>query len=310
MTMGRKVSYACWMCSCALKWSFEMSRSPHLFNSPYSVFGQSSDTLQRVDAPVENCVLTLDIQMRLVADWEDAYWKNQFVKEIYYAAGRSYDQYRPAYELGWNAAMAHPDAQFDDVVDELERDWEGCKATSLLPWREVRDAVKEAWVHAALQMHRLQQQVPPQLHSPQIAQAVLPLYRACVLLADDLRRMSSVAMGDFAQQVLGRHMRLLRKMALQLKRLVVNSGVKSDPLQPWRQRLHNHWRRLKLRLSEWDAAQVFEVCELREQSLLVAYQAALRKPLPSEVKDLLSQHVKILNSNMEKLSWVRHNWVL
>lgn len=32
---------------------------------------------------------------------EDAYWRESYQREPYYVGGRTYDQYRPAYELGW-----------------------------------------------------------------------------------------------------------------------------------------------------------------------------------------------------------------
>ena len=46
---------------------------------------------------------------------EDAYWRDAYQSEPYYVAGRSYEEYRPAYELGWNAAAARRDADFDAI---------------------------------------------------------------------------------------------------------------------------------------------------------------------------------------------------
>lgn len=287
-----------------------LPRPSDLFSSQPLPSSGEMPLVQHASVITDTSMLTLDIQMRLVAELEDAYWQTQFSKETYYAAGRGYDQYRPAYELGWSAALEYPDAQFFDLAQHLELQWERRKSTSLLPWREVQYAVKEAWVHAAKQMQTLQKPEPIKVDEAQVTVAVDPLHRACVLLADDLRRMSHVTMGEFAQQVLGRHMRLLKKMAFQLKKLMADEAVKPQLFGPLKQRLRGHWRRLKLRLAEWDADQVFEVCELRERSLLAAYQASLRKPLPSEIKDMLIQHVKLLQSNMEKLSWVRQNWAL
>src|SRR3989344_2543988 len=34
---------------------------------------------------------------------EDAYWRESFHREPYYVGGRTYEQYRPAYELGWSS---------------------------------------------------------------------------------------------------------------------------------------------------------------------------------------------------------------
>ena len=271
---------------------------------------KSSSSSLLTGKPVDGDTLTIDIQMRLIAEMEDAYWQTQFSKETYYAAGRGYDQYRPAYEMGWSAALAYPDAQFGDVAQHLEMQWSSRKSTSLLPWREVQTAVKQAWKHAGQQMHSIQTQLPVQDVDAQLTETLAQLHRACVLLVDDLRRMVRVDMDAFAQQVLGRHMRLLRKIALQLKRLMRNAQKKNHPLAPLQHNLRTQWRRIKSSLGEWEAAQVFEVCELRERSLLAIYHNVLRKPLPTEVQELLQQQKKLLQNNMEKLSWVRQNWVM
>ena len=34
---------------------------------------------------------------------EDAYWRDAYVREPYYVSGRTYEQYQPAYELGWTS---------------------------------------------------------------------------------------------------------------------------------------------------------------------------------------------------------------
>lgn len=243
------------------------------------------------------------------AEREDAYWKTQFSEQAYYAVGRSYGQYRPAYELGWNAALEDPESDFDAIVVKLERQWESRRSTSLLPWREVHVAVKQAWLHALEQLHSKQQVPHVALGNSELIHSLHFLYRACVLLVDDLGRLSAVPMSDFAQQVLERHIRLLQQIAQQLK-ILLGNGLDANHHNPLQQSLHSHWRRLQWRLKDWETAQVFEVCEVREKSLLEAFENLLRKPLPVDTKVLLAQHAKLLKNNMEKLSWVRHNWTL
>ena len=34
---------------------------------------------------------------------EDAYWRDSYSKQPYYETGRNYDEYRPAYALGWTS---------------------------------------------------------------------------------------------------------------------------------------------------------------------------------------------------------------
>ncbi|RYF56324.1 MAG: hypothetical protein EOO29_52670, partial [Comamonadaceae bacterium] len=54
---------------------------------------------------------------------EDAYWRGSYDREPYYEDGRSYEEYRPAYELGWSARDRYQGQDFDAVEPHLARDW-------------------------------------------------------------------------------------------------------------------------------------------------------------------------------------------
>lgn len=287
-----------------------LPRLTRLLGTPLSLIGQSPATSLRFAASANSCAFTPDHPRRSIEETEDAYWQAQFSRETYYAAGRGYDQYRPAYELGWSAAMEFPNAQFNEVVRHLERQWDSRRATSLLPWREVEDAVKRAWFHADKQMQLVQN-----LRNEELAQntrsslLLIPLCRACMLLVEDLQRWSEITMDDFAQQVLARHVRLLNRMALQLQSYVRREADENS-LPPLPQRLALQWHRLKVRWEEWDARQVFEDLEKRERDLLNAYQSCLQRALPGSIRQVLKQHVKLLQSDVGKLSWIRQNWMV
>lgn len=267
----------------------------------------------RYDPPPDSdiAVLTLDIHMRLVSEQEDTYWREHFSQAPYYVAGRSYDQYRPAYELGWQTALQYPDAEFEDLADRLHRQWAVRSGSSLLPWREVHQAVHAAWLHASQQMRKVQQPAARVECSRETAASLLPLQRGCALLAEDLQRMCTIPMSDFAHQVIQRHILMLRDFAYTLHSHVKRAFHKEDMgLTTWPSRLRRRWMAWRDDLSDWAPAQVFEVCELRERTLLSSYQRVLRKTLPVEVRELLQMQSKRLRVHMEKLSWVRHNWNL
>ena len=81
---------------------------------------------------------------------EDAYWRDAYQNEPYYVAGRSYEEYRPAYELGWNAAAARRDADFDAFDAEWEREWTTRRGASHLDWDQARPAARAAWERAGV----------------------------------------------------------------------------------------------------------------------------------------------------------------
>ncbi len=82
---------------------------------------------------------------------EDEYWREEHTDRPYYAEGRSYEDYEPAYRLGYNAADANVGdnkqiRQYDDAVDSQLREHYGkYRGDSELEWDEAREAVREAY---------------------------------------------------------------------------------------------------------------------------------------------------------------------
>lgn len=260
--------------------------------------------------PSSFVALNSDIQMRIVGDLEDHYWHTHFSRVPYYVQGRGYDQYQPAYRLGWQRSLEHPDASFQDFVQALESDWNTHRGSSLLPWREVEVAVKDAWEHANVQMQKMQSSMPVQFHGKDIPSMLYPLYRGCGRLLDDMQRMHQVPMHDFAAQVLGRHIQMLSDFMSELTPYIDADMRRTPSVALWGRKLHLKWFKLQADFSEWAFTDVFDLCELRERNLLALYLRTKRKKLPVEIKEILARHAKQLSMNLDKLVWVRHNWMV
>src|SRR6476620_10889027 len=78
---------------------------------------------------------------------EEAYWRENYAKETYVDAGRPYDDYAPAYELGWSG-RAQRGADFDAVEPALATEWESRRGASSLEWAQARPATRAAWDRA------------------------------------------------------------------------------------------------------------------------------------------------------------------
>ncbi len=76
---------------------------------------------------------------------EDAYWRDNYKTRPYATAGTSYDQYRPAYQYGWESAGRFRGRKFDDVEPELSRDWGTARGGSSLEWERAKHATRDAW---------------------------------------------------------------------------------------------------------------------------------------------------------------------
>lgn len=75
----------------------------------------------------------------------DDYWRNEFRSASYYNPERTWDDYAPAYGLGYYARDRYRGRRFDDLDDKLEAKWDEIKGESRLAWNEARDAVRDGW---------------------------------------------------------------------------------------------------------------------------------------------------------------------
>jgi hypothetical protein len=85
---------------------------------------------------------------------EDRYWRQTYASRPY-ALGRTYDDLRPAYQYGCEAAAAHPDRDWNEAQGDLEKGWSrttGGRAG--MRWHEVKDAVRDAWERLRAKLSR------------------------------------------------------------------------------------------------------------------------------------------------------------
>ena len=73
---------------------------------------------------------------------EDAYWRENYASRDYVDAGRSYDDYGPAY--GYGVSRYDRDRSFEDLEPELAEGWMGARGNSTLAWGEASPAARDA----------------------------------------------------------------------------------------------------------------------------------------------------------------------
>ena len=75
------------------------------------------------------------------------YWSDAYRRTSYYDSRLAYDDYRPAYGLGYNARGANT-GTFEQAEAQLSRDWNAAKGASRLTWEQARYAARDAWDRA------------------------------------------------------------------------------------------------------------------------------------------------------------------
>jgi hypothetical protein len=85
---------------------------------------------------------------------EDAYWRDNHSTRPYYEKDYNYDNdYAPAYRYGWESRSRYQGRKFDEVDNDLSRDWETNKGSSRLDWDRAKLATRDAW-------HRVEERIP------------------------------------------------------------------------------------------------------------------------------------------------------
>lgn len=83
---------------------------------------------------------------------EDRYWQQHFMAQPYYRSGLTYQDYQPAYRLGYQGYTRYHGSgmSYDEVEPELQQRYEHERRSSWLSWEQARPAVRAGW-------HRVEQ---------------------------------------------------------------------------------------------------------------------------------------------------------
>lgn len=76
--------------------------------------------------------------------WEQ-YWLANYQQEPYFDAAYSFEEYLPAYRLGYETHSWQRGTLFEDIDRTLKTRWDETDGTSTLPWPIVAEALKASW---------------------------------------------------------------------------------------------------------------------------------------------------------------------
>lgn len=86
-----------------------------------------------------------EVRVRLINPTaQDAYWRRAYRDEPYFRADLGYDDYSPAYRVGYTGPLRR-DGTFAALEAVLRLDWDRVKGRSRLSWDEARLAARAAW---------------------------------------------------------------------------------------------------------------------------------------------------------------------
>src|SRR3990167_10343300 len=104
-----------------------------------------SNRNDKTENPAERNQNRDPLATRLDPSEQDSFWRKQYEREPYYEKDYGYDDYAPAYKVGWDGRVRQTGRSFDQAEPELRRSWEETKGKSRLAWGKAKDAAKAAW---------------------------------------------------------------------------------------------------------------------------------------------------------------------
>ena len=75
---------------------------------------------------------------------EEAYWRDAYRREPYYRDELTYEDYGPAYRVGYTGPVRRS-GEFEQLEDQLREDFHRVRGKSRLRWEEAREATRAAW---------------------------------------------------------------------------------------------------------------------------------------------------------------------
>jgi len=76
---------------------------------------------------------------------EEQFWKETFLREPYYVAGKTYEYYAPGFRAGWEGRVRYDGRSFEEAEPDLAAAYK-LGRTELQPaWHEIRPAARAAW---------------------------------------------------------------------------------------------------------------------------------------------------------------------
>jgi len=79
---------------------------------------------------------------------ERDYWKKNYSSRPYATSSSVYDDYAPAYQLGYKRYPEYHGRSFDEVEPEFRRHWDAERGSSRLAWEDAKHATRDAFERA------------------------------------------------------------------------------------------------------------------------------------------------------------------
>ena len=242
---------------------------------------------------------------------EEAYWATAYNQELYYEAGRSFDDYAPAYRLGATARSEYT-GTFDEAESRLATHWEAQKDRSLLSWQQARSATFAAWQRAGQHTEptagwRPEQQghETKELVYGDVLSDLNDLQEACRDGEFGFRECAAHSKADNLTELLNRYADEMQANAAELQTFAREMGGKAEETGSVVGALHRGWVSVRGTLTGYSPKTMLSETERGQDTLLAAYSKACEQNLPADVMEVVARQFEGVQKNHERIKELR-----
>ncbi len=253
---------------------------------------------------------------------EEAFWKENYIKEPYYEAGRSFDDYGPAYRLGLNGRSRY-EGQWTAVEPRLASEWDSNRGSSTLNWDKASHASRAAY-------HRADSQVRTSGHGSapsatgaagvvgalqtagnndgdrgDTADLLKDLVECCKDGEYGFRECAEQATRSDLKSTFLQRADDCRRSAQELNQLVQQYGGEMEDGGSALGAMHRGWVSIKSKFTSYDDKAVLEEAERGEDNAKARYMKALQKKLPADVKSVVERQYQGVQRNHDQVKMLR-----
>jgi uncharacterized protein (TIGR02284 family) len=236
---------------------------------------------------------------------EDAYWQQTYAKEPYYQAGRSYDDYRPAYELGWSSRVQRTDG-FDAAEADVAKQWDANRGSSSLDWLQARPASRAAWDRVDSTYFNESSNNANALDNDDVVDVLNDLLENCRDGEYGFRACAEEVETEAAKQLFAARAAQCGQAEAQLVQLITKYGGEPADGGTAAGAIHRGWVHVKGSLGANSELAILESCERGEDTALARYRKALKENLPADVRAVVQQQADGAQRNHDQIRDMRN----
>jgi len=242
---------------------------------------------------------------------EDAYWRKSYDKQPYYETGLGYDDYGPAYQLGYTG-RGTLGSDFATAEPDLASRWETDRGASRLDWPRAREATRAAWDRADETYFNddLTTTDGPAYDDPLSNDDVVDVLNDLLENTRDggygfLACAEEVETQTTKQLFLARA-EGCRQAEAELVQLITAYGGKPAEGGTAAGAMHRGWVHVKGSLGANSELSILESCERGEDTAVARYRKALKQSLPADVRAVVQRQADGAQRNHDQIRDLRN----